>query len=172
MLTVGTSVTRFWTFTCMFTFMSPFRRLASRSGSTHAIVNTTLVISAPCNKNNSLLKSQHCKTSHHTSITMLRLKGDWSAAEASTINVTNKTKFQNTSFNTAKLNGFYYCNTHQPNLDSWYVTHNEHLHAHIFLQLIPTQPPLHNMIHGLYHRVDGQLWHWLRSIRAVHSSFQ
>jgi len=138
MLTVGASVTRFWTFTCMFTFMSPFRRLTSRSGSTHAIVNTTQVISAPCNSNNSLLKSEHRKASHHTSITMLRLKGDCSAEEASTINVTHKTKFQNTSFNTAKLNGLYNWNTHQPNFDSWYVIHSKHFHANIFLQLIPT----------------------------------
>jgi len=154
---MGTSVTRFWTFTCMFTFMSPFRRLASRSGSTHAIVNTTQVICAPCNSNNSLLKFQHRKASHHTSITMFRLKGDWSVAEASTINVTHRTKLQNTAFSTVKLNGLYYCNTHQPNFDSWYVTYSKHLHAHIFLRLLPTQPTSNSIIHGLYHRVDGQL---------------
>lgn len=169
---MGTSVTRFRTFTCMFSFMSPFRRLASRSGSTHAIVNTTQVICAPCNSNNSVLKLLHRKASHHTPITMFRLKGDWSAADASTINVTHKTKFQNTSFNTVKLNGSYYCKTHQPNFDSWYVTHSKHLHAHIFFQLIPTQPRPNNTIHGLCHRVDGQLWLWLRSVRAVHISFK
>jgi len=101
---------------------------------------------------------------------MFRLKGDWSVAEASTINVTHKTKLQNTSFSTVTLNGLYYYNTHQPNFDSWYVTHSEHLHAHIFLQVIPTQPPSNNMIHGLYHRVDGQLWLWLRSIRDIHTT--
>jgi hypothetical protein len=71
-----------------------------------------------------------------------------SAAEASTINLTHKTTLPNTSFTTAELKGLNRCYTRLPKFDSWYVTHCKHLHAHISLQLVPTQPPQNNNLYS------------------------